>query len=531
MRRYYRHLFAIVVLIIISAVISHYVLSTNKILIDSFVSVNRAVKIRPDYTSMVIPPNIAPLNFVVKESGTKYYVNIHSEKGDPIEIFNKNPKIIIPQKQWHKLISLNRGNKLIIDVCVKGQDGKWKRYNPIINNISLEQIDPYIVYRKVIPTYWHSLATIAIYSRSLSNYEERLVLDNSSFSIDCLNCHAFCKNDPDKMLLGIRSYEEHGPSTVLLEDDKLTKIDTKIGYTSWHPSGRLAAYSMNKLQMNYHIARQEARETIETQALIAYYNLDTKTVKTPEELSVKERLETWPAWSADGKYLYFCNAPILWPETKGVEFIKVPEYYEEVKYNLSRISYDIEQDKWGQLETIVSEEKTDMSVSMPRTSPNGRWLSFCMTDFGYFPCWNPTSDIYLMDLKSGQKTGQYNFHKLQLSSDKSEGWQSWSSNSRWIAFSSKKDYGVFTRTYFSYIDDDGKASKPFVMPQKDPEYYDSCLETFTVPELITGPVKTTPFQLGSTVRAPATIKVDIPITLATPKAGGTTEYEPWRERE
>jgi hypothetical protein len=223
---------------------------------------------------------------------------------------------------------------------------------------------------------------------------------------------------------------------------------------------------------------------------------------------------------------------MLWPEPKGLEYGKAPEYYEEVKYNLSRISYDIEQDKWGQLETIVSAKKTDMSVSMPRTSPDGRWLSFCMTDFGYFPPWNPTSDIYLMDLESGQKTGQYNFHKLQVSSDKSEGWQSWSSNSRWIAFSSKKDYGIFTRTYFSYIDDDGKASKPFVMPQKDPEYYDSCLETFTVPELITGPVKTTRSQLGRTVRAPATIKVDIPITLATPKAGAVDHQEDqWQERE
>ncbi|MEJ2568517.1 MAG: hypothetical protein P8Z50_06575, partial [candidate division WOR-3 bacterium] len=30
--------------------------------------------------------------------------------------------------------------------------------------------------------------------------------------------------------------------------------------------------------------------------------------------------------------------------------------------------------------------------------------------------------------------------------------------------------------------------KPFVLPQKNPEYYETCLETFNVPEFIRDPI-------------------------------------------
>ncbi len=40
-------------------------------------------------------------------------------------------------------------------------------------------------------------------------------------------------------------------------------------------------------------------------------------------------LETWPDWSPDGRYLYFCSSPVLW-----TDFNKVPpDNYEKVKNN------------------------------------------------------------------------------------------------------------------------------------------------------------------------------------------------------
>jgi hypothetical protein len=123
-------------------------------------------------------------------------------------------------------------------------------------------------------------------------------------------------------------------------------------------------------------------------------------------------------------------------------------------------------------------------------------------------------------------TGQY--HKLAINSRYSESWHSWSSNSRWIAFSSKRQGGLLTRTYFSYVDHTGTAHKPFVLPQKDPTYYDSLLETYSVPELVKGSIKVSQSSLARAARSERSITVDVPITGASPKAG---QSEPWQERE
>ena len=65
--------------------------------------------------------------------------------------------------------------------------------------------------------------------------------------------------------------------------------------------------------------------------------------------------------------------------------------------------------------------------------------------------------------------------------------------------SSKRRDGLFSKVYFSYFDEDGKAHKPFLLPQKDPAFYDSCIETFNVPELVKGPVPVTSRQLSRAV--------------------------------
>jgi hypothetical protein len=148
-----------------------------------------------------------------------------------------------------------------------------------------------------------------------------------------------------------------------------------------------------------------------------------------------------------------------------------------------KIRYDIDSDNWGEPEMVLSSEDTGLSILQPRPSPDGRFLLFCMCRYGGFPVYQPTSDLYMMNLETGD------YSRLEINSDFSESWHSWSSNSRWIAFSSRRDTGgFFTRCYVSFVDKDGFAHKPFVLPQYDPNFYDSFLETISVPELIDGPI-------------------------------------------
>jgi hypothetical protein len=252
---------------------------------------------------------------------------------------------------------------------------------------------------------------------------------------------------------------------------------------------------------------------VDLDSLIVYHDFETNETRTAPALSDKKRLETYPAWTPDGRYLYFCSAPRLWGPAETVP----PQRYAEVRYDLMRIRYDIETDTWGTLETVLSAAETGRSILLPRISPDGRFLLFCMSAYGCFPVYQPTSDLFLMDLETGE------YHRAALNSEYAESWHSWSSNSRWIVFSSKRQGGLFTRPFLSYVDPKGETHKPFVLPQRDPTFYRSCYDVYSVPELIVEPVTVDTEVLVQAITGPAQIAVNS-VTGATPKAGSADTY-------
>ena len=526
MSRFYQYLSIVLAVVVFSAGALIYVMRGDKVMIERWNLIDHCARIQPDYSRTVIPPNIAALNFLVQEEAKHYCVKIYSEQGPPIEVFSRTGKIVIPGKRWHELLNNNKGHQLYFDVFVQKQNNQWDRFKTIANTIAVENIDNYIAYRRIYPVY-SAWSKIGIYQRNLQSYNERPILKNDSFEHGCVNCHTFCNNRTDKMLIGIRSVV-YGSSALLIEDGQVNKIGTKTGYSCWHPSGRLVVYSINKVRQFYHTTRNEVRDVIDLDSLLAYYLVDDKVIKTAPVLSQKQRLETYPTWSPDGRYLYFCSAAILWSDQNKLP----PVFYDEVRYDLVRVNYDLEHDRWAKAETVLSSEDTGLSILEPRISPDGRWLLFCMCDYGCFPVYQKSSDLYLMDLEAAAKTGRYQYRQLDINSDQSESWHTWSSNSRWIAFSSKRRNGVFTRIYLSYVDQEGRVYKPILLPQKDPTFYDHYLEAFNTPEFTIDAVQAAGEQLARAVRGSEEITVDMPITMATPKAGQTPPAEPWfQERE
>ena len=265
----------------------------NEKIVD-FEQIDREARIHQDYSSIVIPANISAMNFAVREDGELYCVRIRSCKGDEIEVFSKTGNIVIGEAQWSSLLNQNRGEKLEIDVFCKGKDGKWRRYEAIRNTIAAEEIDGYIVYRKIHPGY-RTWRDVGIYQRELGSYAESVVLDNSYFKGGCVNCHAFCNNKTDKMLVGLRS-GIYGSNELIVIDDKVNKIGTKFGYTSWHPGGKIVVYSINTVYQLFHHARKdEYRDVIDIDSVLAYYDVESVKVRQCEHLSKEDRLETYPA--------------------------------------------------------------------------------------------------------------------------------------------------------------------------------------------------------------------------------------------
>ena len=256
--------------VVLTAGVLVYALNDAEAPIQKYDPVDRHPGIHPDYFDTVIPPNIAPLNFLVREEGSRYRVKIYSEEGNPIEVSSRSGKIIIPEAPWHRLLNSNRGRRLSFDVFVKTGNGRWKRFQTIKNEIARDDIDPFLVYRRIHPAH-STWGKMGVYQRNLHNYSESLLLDNEYYEGGCLNCHTFCSNRPDRMLMGIRS-SKYGSSALLVENGGVHKIGTKFGYTSWHPSGRLAAYSINKIRLFFHSARDEVRGVTDLDSLLAQVN-------------------------------------------------------------------------------------------------------------------------------------------------------------------------------------------------------------------------------------------------------------------
>ena len=119
----------------------------------------------------------------------------------------------------------------------------------------------------------------------------------------------------------------------------------------------------------------------------------------------------------------------------------------------------------------------------PRISPDGKYLAYTVADYGTFPIWHPETDLWMLNLETMQTKPL-----TAANSDKSDTYHSWSHNSRWLCFASKRDDGLYGKPYFCYIDRNGQPHKPFVLPQENPHFYDNCLKSFNIPELINGRV-------------------------------------------
>jgi hypothetical protein len=486
----------------------------------NLVRVERVPQTRPDYTATVIPPNIAPLNFAIQEPGAQYHVTIRAGAGERIEIRTKTPRILIPQAPWRRLLEANRGQPFQIDVYAQSEDNGWRCFEPIANDVANEGIDKYLVYRLIHPLY-NYFRDVGIYERDLESYRQRELFHGRSTADSCVNCHAFLNHRGSSCTIGIRS-QAFGNSALLVQGSSVTKLDTMFGYTAWHPSGRVIAYSANKVRQFFHWARAEVRDVVDLDSGLAYYDLRTQKAKTHPSISDPGRLETYPTWTPDGKYLYFCSAAFPWEDRTRMP----PENYDQCRYDLMRVSYDLDSDTWGKPEMVLSSEETELCIMLPRVSPDGRFLLFCMCDYSCFPIYQPTSDLYIMDLQTGD------YWEPDINSDLSESWHSWSTNSRWIAFSSKRRDGLFTRSYISYVDQEGKAHKPFILPQKDPTFYDSYLKTYSVPEFVVEPLRATERHLAEAIRWPGGLEVGSPVKFekqAPTSAPGGAWQDAWEQ--
>jgi hypothetical protein len=431
----------------------------------------------PDYAGVSVPATIAPLNFRVETDYTKIDVLMEGFRGGKIHIRSRGTTVRIPAKQWKRLLAANTGDSLSVKVSVK-QAGKWIQYKAFGVHVSAHPADYGLVYR-LIPPLYEVYGKMGVYQRDLSDFTQTALIENTLMPGACINCHAFCAGDPQRMSLHIRG--THG-ATVLLSGGRTELYDTRTEqtiancvYPYWHPSGRYIAYSVNETRQVFHEHKDKRVEVVDARSDVVVYKPETNELLSCPSLRSADAFETFPAFSPDGRSLYFCSA----------EARAIPGEYDRVRYNLCRIAFDPESGTFGsEVDTLAPAAAEGKSVSFPRPSYDGKYLMYTLSDYGNFSIWHEEADLWLLDLATNERRAL-----TEVNSPDVESYHSWSSNSRWFVFGSRRADGLYTRPYLASIDEDGRVSKPFLLPQKDPAYYESSLYSFNIPEFVTAPVE------------------------------------------
>ena len=483
--------------------------------------IREKMAIFPDYTDVVVPRNIAPLNFRVNNAGTEYVARFatHDGRHELLAAAGKDGKMAFDIDEWHALLDAAAGTDLTLTVYSQ-RNGNWMKHPETHVSVAAEEIDPYLTYRLIEPSY-ELYRQLGIYQRDLTNFEEVPIYenndDNESENNHCINCHSVQNyGASDRRLFHVRG--SHG-GTIMMHDGKAERLnmlsDSTLGnavYPAWHPTEPWVVFSSNKTGQVFYMTNLEKIEVVDWASDLIFYDVErnkiSNVLKTPIDM------ETFPTWAPDGKTLYYCSAYVPQLESVPDSLRTNPESnacsdtivtnYTNVRYNLMALDFDSSTRTFSSPRLVLDCQSLADSVSrgrsaaVPRVSPDGRWLLVTLSDFGQFHIWHKSSDLYLLDLHAPNPAAT--LRRLdRANSDDVDSFHNWSSNGRWIVFSSRRDDGGYSRPYISYIDAEGQDHKAFLLPQEDPEQNMLRMKSYNVPELSKTPVEVSAKELRKVI--------------------------------
>jgi len=463
---------------------------------------NKVPMIQPDYTDVTIPCNIAPCNFAVLENCEEAVARFTYDGGELV--YGEGQKILIDEAEWKQMLEASKGKNIKVEVFAK-KDGQWKEYNAFNISVADDEIDQYISYRLIQPSYV-AYEQLSINQRDITTFEETDVYNNMSISTEkdgqCINCHSYQNYKTDRMLFHMR--QAHG-GTMIVDGKNICKVDLKTEqtisagvYPSWHPTLNLVAFSTNKTGQSFHTKSNAKIEVQDTKSDLILYDVEKNEIYNVANDSTE--LEVFPTWSPDGKYLYYCSAHFEYQNDSLAKETEMIKRYQECKYDIYRLPFNEKNYSFGPRELVYKASDNNKSATLPRISPDGHYLVFAEGNWGCFHIWHPEADIKCIDLKSDSLS----FNDISvINSNRAESYPVISSNGRWIMMESRRDDSNYTRPYIAYIDKNGKAHKAFEVPQKDPSFYTYFLKSYNRPEFMIEPVKVTPQEFTAMAKTEA----------------------------
>lgn len=457
--------------------------------VKSVVKLDKTPDIWPDYKEVTVPYEIAPMNFDFT-GGEYHYVKLKIKGSVSGEMETSGKKIGLDISEWHALTESNKGGSLEFYLSAV-RDGVQYDYLPFKMYVSEYPLDEYgLTYRLIAPGYV-SYGKMGIYCRNLSTFQETAIFENSAVYGICLNCHTPNKTEPKEFVFHVRGHEyggtviQHGGRHKIYNTNTSKTLGAAV-YPYWHKDGRFLAFSTNKTFQVFHTANPKRIEVFDKNSDLQIYDAEKEEFVLSDGIKNDSLMETFPVFSADGSDLIFCQADLLTP----------PYFLEDIKYSVMKAAFD---DKTGK----VSSEKDTLichkgkSAIFPRPSYDGKYLMYTVCDYGTFPIWHKDADLYLYNFADSTTRAL-----TEINSDDSDSFHNWSENSKWFVFTSRRIDGLFTRLYIASIGEDGKCTKPFLLPQQKPlEYYNSLFMSYNTPDFTKTEVDVSKISLRNEINA------------------------------
>lgn len=436
-----------------------------------------ALEIYPDYSDVTIPCNLAPLNFVVRGEQVEA---VQAQVGTPgceadITTLSAGNKVMWDEAQWHAAMARHLGDTLQAIVTAR-VGGQWLQYAPLQWVVSPDSIDHYITYRLIEPGYevWHE---VSIEERDMESFAVRTLADGKQLGNRCMNCHTHGGRQGQYSYMYVRGkdggafVQRNGEVQKLALNNALTNGSTVYG--DWHPSGRYAVYSTNKIIPAFHSNAHQRLEVYDTRSDLCIADFESAQMITSPLFSQTNRvLETFPCFSADGQYIYYCAAQNPYADSIP-SAVELSAFVGQLHYSLMRVRFDASTGTVkGPAETIVAATDST-SISFPKCSHDGSFIAYTVSDYGTFPIWHREARICVQSLTT---------HHASRTTHHST-YHSWNANSRWLAFASKAYDTQYSRIQLVHVDADGNLSAPLTLPQADPSSDDMSLKSYNIPDM------------------------------------------------
>lgn len=479
----------------------------------------------PDYAdSIVIPANIAPLNFCFFDTFRLKKAMVRISAYDSLQnlckIYDFKIKRIggtkMPLRKWKKLMAAANGGCLSVRVFVETEQCVVQ-YKDLHWFVSPEKIDRYLLYR--VSQYEEGQhGEVFFTQRDLESFKSRYVGHNRLLDYDnpgqrsCMNCHDCLNNDSHNMVFHVRGMHK---GTILMHGDTLMKIaipdnyNLRFTYPAWHPSGKIVAFSTNlPASVHYASSTHKIIYTLDTLGSIVLLDVENMRLFSCPTLTDTAYDQVFPTWSPDGKRLYFCRSP-----KKDYGVFPFPQYIdstlsmrqnrtEQIWDDLMQMDFDPQTKVFSNLSCTYPFSQMQKSATMPKVSRDGRYLLLSLLKTSTFPLQN-LGDFYRLDL---QADSLLPVEVDILNTPGSEKGHSFSSDGNWMVFSSSRRTLAIPETYITHFDsENGTFSRPFLVPQKKGDFYLTNLQGFVFPVLSTTQVSFTPRQVTKVIRGEATL--------------------------